>query len=310
MKIFLKTIAVIVVLILAFTVNKTILIESYKSDSLFGSYNYKAERAKSIEENKVIIIGGSASNLGFDSKEFEKLSGIPVANLSISAGVPLRIYMRSAEIVAKKDDAIIMALEYGYYSKDFSSIDEIYIDMVDMYPQLKCNETFVGNIEYLSLDFLRSFTRVNDCFGFVLTDVFKTETTIYIADSVDEYGDFWLHKDRESTYKQVIKNENFHYNEEIFEEITSFVKKMNNRGISVYLTYPPIDGKSYVNYEKFFQDAQSAIEKHIDKSIIIGNPFDFIYDGECFFDTMYHLSYESRKYHTQNFYELYSSAIA
>lgn len=305
MKVLIKLISLVLVLVFISSFLNYYFLDDYNANTLFGSFTYKNQRAASLGGNKFIVIGGSASNLGFDSCEFETLSGSPAVNLAISAGIPLRVYMKAAENVAKPGDTIFMVLEYGYYASEFRTIDEVYVDMVNICPDLKCSETAWGFLKYYYTNFLRSFTRLNDSFLFALKKGMNVGNTIYVADSVDEYGDFYMHKDRASTYVRTESTERFVYQTDTLSEIRSFISKMEEKGVSVFLSYPPMDGYSYTNYEAYFSDVQDVVEQHIPKDNLIGTPFDFLFDESCFFDTIYHLNYESRQLYTQILFEQY-----
>ena len=122
MKVLLKALAIVLILATCVALNHCFLLEYYNESVLYGSITQKQKRADSIDSQKVIIIGGSASNLAFDSGYFEQLSGIPAVNLSVSAGVPLKVYMRAAELHANNGDIVIVPLEYSYYAADYNEI--------------------------------------------------------------------------------------------------------------------------------------------------------------------------------------------
>ncbi len=309
MKNTIKIISLIAVLALFFVLNTIVLDEPYNANSQYGSFKQKLERANSMsQENKFIVIGGSASNLAFDSKFFEELSGKPAVNLAVSAGVPLRVYMKAAEDCAIAGDVIIMPLEYEYYARSFYDVDESYVDVVSVDPSLKCKETFFGNIEYCSARFLRSFSKFNDCFMFALKNKMKTQNTIYIADSVDEYGDFCLHENREPTYKRVVKDKSFEHDSKTLEEIKAFIERMEENGVAVYVSYPAYDLYSVEEHEDFRTIAQGTIEKYISTTNIIGTPLDFAYDEDFFFDTVYHIKYENKRGYTEDLFRCYQLA--
>lgn len=308
MKALLKALALVLILAICATLNHCFLSKYYNASVLYGSFVQKRERADSIDSQKVIIIGGSASNLAFDSRYFEQLSGIPAVNLSVSAGVPLKVYMRAADLCAKDGDAVIIPLEYSYYAADYNEISESYVDMVGVDPELKCKESFWDNLEFYSQSFLRSFTRMRDCILWVLRDIVKTSNTIYIADSVNEYGDFCLHKDRPSTYVSKTTMANFQYNSEMLVQINAFIERMEIRGVTVYLTYPCVDKNIFVNSEQYFADVQQVIRSYIPKDHIIGTPNEFAFDPDFFFDTAYHIRYENRGIYTEKLFEVYKAA--
>lgn len=309
MKILKRVLAVVVSLLLLFCLNNFLLLDNYNSTVMYGSFVDKSERAESIDGEKILLIGGSSTNLGFDSKTFEELSGKPCANLAISAAIPLRVYMKAADLLAEKGDIIIMPLEYTYYSKDFYEVDETYVDMVGVDKNLKCEDDLYHSIEYLSTKFLRSFTISNDCLLFAIKNKISTGNTIYIADSVDEYGDFRLHKDREPSYKRESLDIEFDYEENTMNEIVSFIDKMEQKGVTVYLTYPGYDIYSVKNYEQYSEDVIKAVEKYIPEKNILGTPMDFAYQEEYFFDTAYHLQYQYRKENTEKLFSFYSKAV-
>ena len=305
MKVLLKVSAVILILAICVILNQYVLLPCYNASAMYGSMAQKLERAESIPSQKVIVISGSAANLSFDSQYFEQLSGIPAVNLSVSAGVPLKVYMRAAELCANDGDTVIIPLEYGYYSDDFNEISEAYVDMVGVDPKLKCDEDFWNSIEFYCQSFLRSFTRIHDCALWLLRDMVQTGNTIYVADSVNEYGDFCMHKDRPSTYVSKVSFVNFRYNAELLDQIKAFIEKMENTGVTVYLTYPCVDKEAFRNSESYFAQVQQVLRSYIPEENIMGTPHDFSFDPELFFDTAYHIRYENKGVYTEKLFAAY-----
>ena len=280
MKVFIRVTAILLVVAALFVINDRLTVDRYSETVMYGSFEQKRERAESVDSEKFIVIGGSASNLGFDSKRFEELAGKPAVNLSVSAGVPLRVYMRAAELCAREGDVILFPIEYGYYKDEFDKVSEDYVDIVAVDGDLRC-------------------------LLFALRSKMGTENTIYIADSVDEYGDFCLHKDRESTYLCAPRDDLFEYNEDTLQSIHRFIEEMAAKGVTVYLTYPCVDKYNFEDYERYFADAQKAVESYIPVENIIGTPGDFAYDSDFFFDTAYHVRYENRPIYTEQLFQCY-----
>lgn len=309
MKKFIKISSLILALLLIFGLNNVVLTRIYNSKALYGSFEQKYQRAKSIKTNKFIIIGGSSSNLGFDSKTFEELSGKPAVNLSVSGSVPLRIYMKAAENCAIPGDVIIIPLEFEFYNEDFNSINEAYVDMTALDSDLRCEENLLEKTEFYYTNFLRSFTRVNDCALFALKEVMKTENTIYVANSVDENGDFCLHKNKKATYKRQILDISFEYKVDTLNEIKDFMLRMKEKDVMVYLTFPTVDRYCIKNSDEYFNNVQTVVKKYIPVEHVIGEPLDFAYDNDFFFDTAYHIKYENRKEYTRKLFSVYENAV-
>ncbi len=309
MKKSIKILSLLLILAAAVYFNNTFFLPSYNESSLYGSFEAKLERANSIQNEKFIIIGGSSSNLGFDSEYFEVLSGKPAVNLAVSAGVPLRVYMKAAEECASNGDVVIMPLEYGYYSADFYTVDEAYVDVTFVDGNLKCKEDLEGSIDYFCCSFLRSFTRLNDVLLFNLKKAIGISNTIYVADSVNSYGDFVLHENREPTYKRTMADWSFEYDPQVLKEIYAFIQRLEAKNVSVYITYPAYDINLIKNSDDYSSDVQNVLKSYFSESNIIGTPEQFSYDEDFFFDTPYHIQYENRKLHTQNLFDCYQNAI-
>ena len=86
--------------------------EHWLSDVYFAKQYHAAQ----IAEPKVIIVGGSNSLFGFDSKTLENLIGRPVVNLAGHAGLSLDFHIKMAEKFARAGDLVVMPLELSYYA--------------------------------------------------------------------------------------------------------------------------------------------------------------------------------------------------
>lgn len=302
MSVFKKIITLIIILSLFLFINNTIVKKSFLDTAMYSSYNQKASIAKSINEEKVLIIGGSASNLGFDSNYLSNKMNMPVVNMAITAGIPLSVYVKMAELYANPGDIVFVVLENPYWYTDYYDITENYCDIVCVDKNLKTAKNIQQFIKAEYTEFFRSFSRLNDNINFKFQEIVE-DGSIYVADSVDENGDFILHEGRPSEYKRsesVAKD--FSLNEETADELKKFISRMKGNNISVFLSYSPQDGNRLLNRDTFFNKMSTVIEKTFGEEIIIGTPFDFLYDESWFFDTEYHLRYERRTEFTEDFY--------
>ena len=302
MKLGKKVLLLVVLLVASLLFNHFVITDLYNETSIFGAFPAKFERAKSIQEPKVILIGGSSTNLSFDSQLFETLSGQPTVNLSLTAAIPLRVYMNAVEQCANPGDTVILAMEYGYYSTDFFAVHETYADMVALDSSLKCQDGFWGNIEFAYTAFLRSYTRVSDCLVFALKDMMGVESSIYVADSINEYGDFVLHQGKTPTYKSAGKLNGFTWYPEVLENIRLFMDRMAQQDIRVLFTYPPIDKGHFTDYQQYCADVQRVTAQYFTPERCLGTPFDFLYTQDLFYDTAYHLQYENRAIYTSDLF--------
>ncbi|HAX7483228.1 TPA: hypothetical protein JTN37_004547 [Escherichia coli] len=76
----------------------------------------KLQISKNKPNERVIIVAGSNGLFGFDSDLIAKETGMDVVNLSLHAGLDLSFYRMMIEQTVRKDDVVVMPLEFSYYS--------------------------------------------------------------------------------------------------------------------------------------------------------------------------------------------------
>ena len=75
-------------------------------NTFLGGLKIKIDRIESIEEPKIVIIGGSSVPFGVDSKQMEEMLGMPVVNFGLYATLGTKLmldlsreYINSGDII-------------------------------------------------------------------------------------------------------------------------------------------------------------------------------------------------------------------
>lgn len=292
-------------------INTYFINDIYYKLSFIPSYKIKHEIAAQHQQAKIIVIGGSSTNLGFDSETFEELSGIPTVNFAIDASIPLRVYFQIAKENSNKGDTIILILEEGYYH-NFWDFSDSYFDCIT-YNQafLKDKNLYTEYKNSYFLAKLRGFSRLNDIFYTKLRNSFE-KPSIYNGNPTyfNSHGDFIAHKGLQSTYKRKqINGKIFTSDPTTVSQIKKFIVDCEKNGINVFISYPPIDGERRLNHIAFSNSMHNDLINNFGEQYIIGTPENFSYEEDCFFDTHQHLKFENRSKYTKDFFEQFSKKI-
>ena len=286
-------------------INTYYLNDIYYKQSFIPSYKVKHKIAEQHQQNKIIVIGGSSTNLGFDSITFEELSGINTVNLAIDASIPLRVYLQMAKENSNKGDTIILILEEGYYH-NFWDCSDSYFDCIT-YSQafVKDKNLYTRYKNLYLMKKIRGFSRLNDIFYTKLRNSFE-QPSIYNGNptNFNSHGDFIAHKGLQATYtRKQVKGKKFTSAPTTISQIKKFIVDCEKNGINVFISYPPIDGERRLNHIVFSNSMHNDLISNFGKKYIIGYPEDFSYEEDCFFDTHQHLKYEYRSKYTKDFFE-------
>ena len=79
-------------------------------------YQYKDYRAKSLKGKKILILSGSNSLFGINSKLIQEKTGYPVANLAVNGGLDISFLYYKLRVHMGQGDIVVMPLEFQYYT--------------------------------------------------------------------------------------------------------------------------------------------------------------------------------------------------
>jgi hypothetical protein len=98
-------------------------------------------------------------------------------------------------------------------------------------------------------------------------------------------------------------------NREVLDELNSIDARARDEGAHAYFMFPSLIDRAYTMNVA----AIDSLRRRIDEDMtmpIIGTPKDFVYPGDHFFDTRYHLRWEARPSRTMEMVKLLRQAGA
>jgi hypothetical protein len=276
------------------------------SQWIADAYAHKKEIAQKIQGEKIVIVAGSASLFGIDSKALEKTFNRPVVNFSVNAGLLLPYVLLKSKSILKKGDIVLMPLEYHFYTYDgtpnVQMIDQIFSRDPHFFWELSPMEQF-------KMLWMISPQRIVE--GFQAKGTPKTMMGPYGYAHLDDHGDQthtskeealqWAY-DWDSLKKELPRTyaKEAHHTKG-WEWLASYITWAKKEGITIIITPPTMMFDPYYLNNPKEKAFYTGIEKKVNalRTIFIGDPYNYMYDRELYFNTDYHLIDQGREYWTR-----------
>ena len=102
----------VIVLPLGILLGMLFLVPPQYSNVFVGALDEKFERLTSIDEDKIIVVGGSSVAFGLDSELMEKYTGMPVVNFGLYAALGTKVMLDLSRPGIKEGD-IVTHMTFG-----------------------------------------------------------------------------------------------------------------------------------------------------------------------------------------------------
>lgn len=251
------------------------------------------DRLLSVDEEKVVVVGGSNVAFGLDSELFEQLYGKPSVAFGLYGAFGTKLMMDLSKTNLNKGDIVILAPEltaeaYSLFFNadavwkategrtdilrkiDFENYDEM---LSELYEFLTTKNEYIENGVSISPEDIYSFSSLNDYgeikkglrSGNVLAVGYQNDEILY---SVEDVAD------------------------DFFDYINDYVTYCKLRGVTVYFSFSPTNDRATVNQQITQEDWASLyfeLTQRLDCAVI-SNPSDYVFDYRYFYDTNFHLN--------------------
>lgn len=274
-------------------------------------YQLILQKSKAVEVAKgprVLLFGGSSTRYSFKARVLTEELKRPTINFGITAGLQVRYMLEQARKVAKSGDTVVLIPEYSIYEDELHwsmmdyvlSHDPAYFKALPMPEQLK----WAGSIPFRRL-FNGLVSRVKPGWDFKL----------YKPDKIDEYGDEENHPAKDRKAELVNEKQPFKKFERIPTPgikpmIASFATWCKQNGIQLIATYPATI--TFPDYDREPYTSTFARIRALYDGLginVVGEPKDFMYPKDMFFDMEYHLTEEAAAINSRKFAEMLRPAL-
>ena len=296
---------------------------------LYELATVKQYRATLPKTPKLVILGGSNALFGIDTALLERTLGIPSVNLALQGGLSIDYVIHEAREILQPHDHVLLAIEYDRYARE-EPYDLWFTNQIMTWGTtyfwdlpLKERATFIRSVPFnrliagvlaqsLRAHFAafkqRSLASPEDIFDRhtnALQETAISPQDMYSLRNIDFRGDarsiksLWRedyeHKDYELARPFILVPR-------IWQELRSFSEFCQDRGITIYIAWPPTMKNDKLNFDS------PVTQQHLRKletqwSLLqipqLGRPQEYSYDRVLFGDTVYHLTHAGRSLHTE-----------
>ncbi len=268
------------------------------SDTFYGALDAKYQRLCSIEESKVVVVGGSSVAFGLDSELLEKYTGMPVVNFGLYADLGTKLMLELSRDHIKAGDIVILAPELDaqtlsmYFSWDNTL--KAFDDDMSMLGELdRSVDEWLFSIEGF-------WNLASAKLAYTVDGNKPNPTDVYNANNFNEYGDIDPEKfPRENNILKghYLAGENYEVNfdpaivePEFLEYLNDYILDCKEKEAEVYFTWCPVNdlavsdpsSEKMTAFENFFRQNL--------KCEVISSLADYKMESGWFYDTNFHLN--------------------
>ena len=259
--------------------------------SFLGALTDKYERLYSIEEPKIVIVGGSSTAFGLNSEMLSEHMGMPVVNFGLYATLGTKIMLDLSEDAINEGDIIIVAPE-----TDKQTLS-LYFNAQSVW------QAFDGNFSMLKhVKSEDASDMVGEVFNFAASKLGYALSSkpdpqgVYHHSSFNEYGDIIYERPGNVMRLGYDPNMIVDFSTSMFDEafidyLNCYIELAESRGAKVFYSFPPINASavdSSVTDETLF-NYYDFISKNINCPVI-SDINNYIIEENYFYDSNFHLN--------------------
>lgn len=277
-----------------------------KTSTLF--YSAKIDKdylLKKTASPRLIMVGGSNLSFGINSRQIENSLKVHPINTGLHGSLGLK-YMLDATIdYVKTNDLVIIVPEYNQfygnyaYGEDGEPLLRIACDLDSSTFKKLSIKQWLNMIQFLPKFTLSKLTW-NEY-------VLKTshQLNAYERNSFNQYGDVDVHWrpdwDREKVVVSPYGKMPGEFNDDIVEDLVNFRQQAEDKGASVYISFPGYQEASFANTKDEIIEIENKLKQK--DFTILGTPERYRMPDSLIFDTPYHLTKEGADLRTQRLIE-------
>lgn len=299
-------------------------IPSQYNRTFYGGLDGKVKRLDSVEEDKLVVIGGSSVAFGLNSALLEELIGMPVVNFGLYADLGTKLMLDLSEDAIGEGDVVVIAPELDPQTLSMYFNGSATWMAIDDDPALLLR---IKSENYSSMwGALWSFAAAK--LGCFLRGEKPEQSSVYHSKYFNERGDivYTLEDGADGRPENIIAGyydtvtpidpDISIFDGEFLDYLNRYIRRMEKRGAKVYFGFCPSNrmavvdgsgeclgsaGKSEENplpSEKI-AEFSLALAKALDCEIL-GSFDKYVYLPHYFYDTNFHLNSAGVTLHTLN----------
>lgn len=271
---------------------ETASIEPQYTNTFYGALDEKYKRLTSIEEEKIVVVGGSSVAFGLDSALLEKYAKMPVVNFGLYADIGTKFMLDLSRSGINEGDIVILQPELDEQTMSlYFSADSALKACDDDFSMLDSLRT--ADDRFAVLGALWNFNR--EKLGY-LKEGKLDPVGMYNSKNFNEHGDIDRNKIKRvnnilRTYydkTKPVKLDSSIVSDDFIAYLNEYIDYCEQRGAKVYFAFCPVNDLSVTKDSNI-----KAFEKYIKDNVnceIIGSLRSSVMDSHYFYDTNFHLN--------------------
>ncbi len=250
----------------------------------------KHERLKTIEDEKIVLIGGSNLAFGIDSARLEQYVGMPVVNYGLYATIGTKAMLDLSRSYIGKGDIVVICPETN--TQTYS----LYYNAHSMWQALDCDLSMLRDVGTSNFGKIAAALPAfaAEKWRFVRTNTKPSPSGIYAKDSFNAYGDITV----ERPYNEMpigydpsmpVSLTPDLLDEEFVRYLNAYADHCKRRGAAVYFGFSPINADAVVSTDADKAAFCAALTEQLTFPLL-SNIDAYILDSDYFYDTNFHLN--------------------
>lgn len=244
----------------------------------------KIDRAESIHEPQMLLIGDSNLVFGVDSEKLEKEVGMPVVNMGLHAGLGNEFLLKMARFYSEPGDVVVISLVRYNFGEETSNEELTWLTLENRFKLYR----FIS---------LKDSYRMVRAFPSYLRDAINLwisgkgnipEETAYSRSYFNEYGDSKYPRPDPIAYYDESEGVP-ELTDEFVEYFNNLCHELNSRGIKVVLAACPIYVCETTPPAEEFAVLEEKLREKLDCEVI-SDFAEYYFDKELFWDSKFHLN--------------------
>ena len=260
------------------------------TNSCYAGMLDKYERLTSIDEPKLVLLGGSNLGFGMNSQVLEEAMQMPVVNMGFFASVKSDFYLNLTKPHIKEGDIVIICYEYALYSEKNSTPYEL-LYTIENYPEFWHAVPWY-DYPYLAAEYFDQYASEK-----ILRMVLKEDRPEavlqkdYCRAAFNAWGDnAFPRPERTGSISASIESfDASKINPVIMKNLDRYYQHALSQGAKVFISFPPLAKNAVVYDEESIIAYYAALDEQTNIPII-SEITDYLYEDIVFYDTYYHLN--------------------
>ncbi len=261
----------------------------------------KMEKLKKVEVRKIVIVGGSNASFGIDTDLMEQQLNIPVVNMALHGGLPVKYIIEQVKRNLNKGDILIFSKEYeGLKDESWNAMNGMEVSKVPTYYPSQAH-TILGDRTLFESTVSGVFASIKKNIANHPIEGMGEINSVY--DSRAFKRDNIMPEYIRGRYQQDSKERaltRLDKNSSLLKGLKEYKTYFDKKGILFYLT-PPVVVKGYFK-EASIMPFWNSFSAHTGIPLL-SHVKNYTYAKKYFFNSHYHSNVIGRKIRTESLIE-------